>query len=262
MTLLEIVTVLILLLITTLIILNIIKKNSAKKIPISQPKAPESINQESTLKSVEKPLADAESTVKPQTHETTIVSAPELKSTDKPIKHVEPAAKPQIHEMAVPTLENNSLPQDSILRRHYFTHVCSMIEALVPPRPTESVLRRHHDAMLVVKIDQCLSNKKAMAQLIENHENNNSIANIESSVKPQIHETEASPENNSSLPQDSILRRHYLAHLCSMIESLAPPRPTDSVLCRHHDTIMIARLELCLNNKNAMTQLMGDYEKK
>jgi hypothetical protein len=265
MTLLEIVTALILLLITTLIILNKIKKHSTEKNPISQAKAPESVKQESTPKSVEKPTADAEPNVKPQAHETAIVSAPELKSTDKPVSHVEPAAKPSAYEPAVVTAENNSLPQDSILRRHYLAHLCSMIESFAP-RPTDSVLCRHYDTMLVAKLEQCLSDKQAMAQLLEDYANHNSTAkaDIEFSVKPQAPETKAaSPEiNNSSLPQDSILRRHYLAHLYSMIESLASPRPTDSVLCRHHDTMLIARLDQCLNNHKAMTQLRDDYEKK
>jgi hypothetical protein len=36
-------------------------------------------------------------------------------------------------------------------------------------------------------------------------------------------------------PQDSMLRRHYLATLCSKMESGLPPRPTDSILKRHFD---------------------------
>jgi len=67
--------------------------------------------------------------------------------------------------------------------------------------------------------------------------------------------------NSCSLPQDSILRRHYFTHLCTMTEALAPPRPTDSILCRHYDTMIVAKIAQCLNDKNAMEQLICDYEK-
>jgi hypothetical protein len=79
--------------------------------------------------------------------------------------------KQQKKEAAVAPAENiGALPQDSILRRHYFTHLCSMLEALVPPRPTESVLCRHYDMMIVIKIAQCLNDKSATEQLICDYE--------------------------------------------------------------------------------------------
>jgi hypothetical protein len=132
-----------------------------------------------------------------------------------------------------------------------------MIETLAPLRPTESVLCRHYDTMIVAKLDECLSNKKAMEQLIYDYEKNKPIVNIESTVRPKTKET---LESIGSLPQDSILRRHYLAHLCTMIETLAPLQPTESVLCRHYDTMIAARLDECLGNKKAMEQLIYDYE--
>ncbi|WP_340124578.1 hypothetical protein [Methylobacter svalbardensis] len=247
---LEIIAIFVVLLITIFIVLKRRKKCSScspKEAHISKPRAPELKKQPSKIKLVDKPVVNAEPTT---------VVTPEPKPANKPTVNIEPSpsAKPQAKE----TMENNgSLPQDSILRRHYLAHLCTMIETLAPLRPTESVLCRHYDTMIVARLDECLSNKNAMEQLIYDYEKNKSIVNIESTVRPKIKET---VESNSSLPQDSILRRHYLAYLCTMIETLAPLRPTESVLCRHYDTMIVARLDECLSNKNTMKQLIYDYE--
>lgn len=63
-----------------------------------------------------------------------------------------------------------NLPEDSILRRHYLTHLTTMIESVASPRPTDSVLCRHYDALLAARIDQCLTDNQAMEQLIADYE--------------------------------------------------------------------------------------------
>ncbi|MDD5581171.1 MAG: hypothetical protein PHY16_18125 [Methylobacter sp.] len=45
------------------------------------------------------------------------------------------------------------------------------------------------------------------------------------------------------VPGDSTLRRHFLAHLQSEIESALFPRPADSILQRHYDALVAAELE-------------------
>jgi hypothetical protein len=45
------------------------------------------------------------------------------------------------------------------------------------------------------------------------------------------------------IPEDSVLKRHFLTHLKSEIESALFPRPTDSALQRHYDSLVIAELE-------------------
>lgn len=155
----------------------------SKETPKSEPNAPEQVKQQPEIKSSDKPVVNVEATsvnaqitdvVNPQITDATVVSSPEPKSANKPTVNVEPSAKPQAKETAVmsPTENNSSsLPQDSILKRHYLTHVCTMIESIYPPRPTDSVLCRHYDAMIVTEIDRCLNNKKAMDQLIHAYEN-------------------------------------------------------------------------------------------
>ncbi len=149
--------VLIVLLITILIVLKKRKKCSScspKEALIT--KAPEPVKPQPEIKLADKPKAKAEPTaVNPQITN---------------VKVVAPSAKPTAAPSPVKT-NSCSLPQDSILKRHYFTHLCAMIETLVPPRPTDSILCRHYDTMIVGKIAQCLNDKRAMEQLICDYEN-------------------------------------------------------------------------------------------
>ncbi|MFI3157260.1 MAG: hypothetical protein QX199_13990 [Methylococcaceae bacterium] len=272
---LEIVAVLIILLITIPIVLKIRKKNSScshcppKDTPTSEPTAPEPVKQQTELKPADQPISDIELSTEPQTNETAAVSPSELEPAEQTVSDIEPSVKPQINETAISSPENNSsLPEDSVLKRHYLTHVCTMIAALVPPRPTDAVLGRHYDAMIAAKIDQCLDDKQAMEQLIDDYQNNKPIGTIEipatneneaAALCSQASEAVVYPENNS-LPQDSILKRHYFTHLCTMLEALVPPRPTDAVLCRHYDAMMVIKIAQCLNDKKAMEQVVYDYE--
>ncbi|WP_446808542.1 hypothetical protein ACH50O_14790 [Methylomonas sp. 2BW1-5-20] len=45
------------------------------------------------------------------------------------------------------------------------------------------------------------------------------------------------------LPEDSILKRHFLTQLQSEIEATLFPRPTDSMLQRHYDSMVAAKVE-------------------
>lgn len=171
--------VVVVLLIAILIFLKKRKKCSSccpsKETPKSEPKTPEKVKQQPETKSADKPIVKAEppTSVDPQITDATVVTPPEPKPADKPIVNIESSAKPQAKAAASPA-ENTCgslLPQDSILKRHYLTHVCTMIESLAPPRPTESVLCRHYEAMIVAEIDQCLNDKAAMEQLIHDYEN-------------------------------------------------------------------------------------------
>lgn len=157
---LEIVAILIVLLIAIFFVLKRRKKCSScspKETLISEAKAPKPAKQQET-KAADKPVVKAEpAAVNPQ-----IAAA----------KVAAPPTKPQANETTIAPAEYNSstLPEDSILRRHHFTHLCTMLEALVPPRPTESVLCRHYDMMIVTKIVQCLTDKNVAEQLICDYE--------------------------------------------------------------------------------------------
>jgi len=175
-TVLGIVSVLIVLLITMFILKRQKKCSScsSKETLISKPKTPEQEKQQPEIESTAKNSVDSEAiVVNSQVTDTTSISSPVAESVNKPVSNIEISAKPQVKEAAVSPVENSSsgFPQDSILRRHYFTHLCTMIEALAPECPTDSILCRHYYMMLLTEIDRCLNDKKAMERLIYDYEN-------------------------------------------------------------------------------------------
>ena len=50
------------------------------------------------------------------------------------------------------------------------------------------------------------------------------------------------------IPEDSMLKRHFLTQLQSEIEAALFPRPTDSILQRHYDTLVAVELKNRLDN--------------
>ncbi|MCK5871233.1 MAG: hypothetical protein KAG26_00280 [Methylococcales bacterium] len=48
------------------------------------------------------------------------------------------------------------IPEDSMLKRHFLTNLRASIESELSPRPTCSTLSRHHDALVVVEMDKRL----------------------------------------------------------------------------------------------------------
>jgi hypothetical protein len=171
--------------------------------------------------------------------------------------------KPVIAPQQTISLESSLLPQDSMLRRHYLTHVRAMITSLSPSRPAELALSRHYDAQITADIERCLNNKMAMDQLIADYANykktlirpvtesqpnvamavadEETQAIIEPSVQIET-VTESSavvPQHKvSKVPKDSMLRRHYLTNLYSQVAANMSPRPTDSTLRRHYDSML------------------------
>lgn len=65
------------------------------------------------------------------------------------------------------------------------------------------------------------------------------------SVFKSFQNSDAANSANSKfkVPEDSVLKRHFLTHLQSEIEAALHPRPTDSVLRRHYDSLVAAELE-------------------
>lgn len=63
-----------------------------------------------------------------------------------------------------------NIPQDSVLRRHYLSHVRYMIETVTFPRPVDSVLRRHYEQLITGELDACLGDEAQMKKLIRRYE--------------------------------------------------------------------------------------------
>ncbi len=145
---------------------------------------------------------------------------------------------------------NKHLPQDSMLRRHYLTHVQMMLESIYAPYPTDSVLKRHYQTMIAAKIKDCLNDEHKMATVIFHYDviraklNKKQLkAQTVLKYKP-LQNTAAKTENKPiKIPEDSMLRRHYLTQVRAVIKSKYPPCPTDSVLKRHHQTMINVEVE-------------------
>ena len=120
--------------------------------------------------------------------------------------------------------EKPTIPEDSILRRHYFAQLQAEKEALTNPYPTDSILRRHYDSTVKSQLTVELADDTA---------------------KP----VQTVPSEASAVPEDSILRRHYLAQRQAEQEALTNPYPTDSILRRHYDTTAKSLLTAALSNE-------------
>jgi len=114
-----------------------------------------------------------------------------------------------------PSLQNVSrVPEDSVLKRHYFAKLDAERMAITHPYPTDSVLRRHYESALVTITP-------APVVDINPHQD-----------QPKL-----------QMPEDAVLRRHFLAQLRSEVASSFSARPTDSVLVRHYESHIQAEIK-------------------
>jgi hypothetical protein len=138
----------------------------------------------------------------------------------KPQPAAEAAAKPANYPKPDPA---HVFPQDSMLRRHFISHLATIAKSCTPGRPTDSMLRRHFDALM--------ANPAPSAP----------VRSAKPAVTPAPGTVKApSPcTHQVKLPEDSMLRRHFLTALQLKIESRLslPERPTDSMLRRHFDAM-------------------------
>jgi hypothetical protein len=173
----------------------------------------------------------------------------------------------------VEALEIQSVPEDSILRRHFLAALRAGIETRIGPRPTDSVLRRHYDSLMDGEMKKRLPEDVVLDALratepsgetpvmveaqpdvrdeLPSVEESEEIALediAEAAVEPVAAEAEVTVAGETApcveatdipnVPQDSILRRHFLATLRAGIETRIGPRPTDSILRRHYDNLI------------------------
>lgn len=131
-------------------------------------------------------------------------------------------ATPKCHQTEAPCKPTNKsaslTPEDSVLKRHYQTHLQSEKQAITNPYPTDSVLIRHHESA----VSQLLSAK------------NIDSANCQAEIA------------KLKMPEDSVLKRHFLSAVRREVESKLAPRPTDSVLSRHYDSYLQAKIDILL----------------
>jgi hypothetical protein len=118
-----------------------------------------------------------------------------------------------------------------------------MLAATTCPPPADSTLSRHYETTLAAKAQDCLQNEAKMARLVAEYEAlQKTQAVSKSAVKVEILKNIA-PAKCNIVPEDSMLKRHFLTQLRACIESSKAARPTDSALRRHYDAMINAEID-------------------
>ena len=136
--------------------------------------------------------------------------------------------------MAIPQVgQVEKVPEDSMLRRHYFSNLEAERLAITHPYPTDSVLRRHYESGLFWQLTP-VSQKSSDETIASVEEVTSSVAVADQPVIKVI------------IPEDSTLKRHFLTQIEAEVENNLSPRPTDATLRRHYDSLVKSRVEAYL----------------
>ena len=153
-----------------------------------------------------------------------------------PEKRIEIQSKPVV-------IEKQAIPQDSTLRRHFLTTLRAQVESGFPPRPSDSILKRQYEHLIVTQMAKYVD--EPIETAIKEATTAKSIEPAVSS-EPIVIAPTTLPDNTNvqkqKLPQDSILRRHFLCQLENEIKSRLPATPTDSILKRHFSSLILGEL--------------------
>ncbi|WP_445371915.1 hypothetical protein ACH518_03720 [Methylomonas sp. HW2-6] len=124
----------------------------------------------------------------------------------------------------LPVAVELQVPQDSVLNRHYWAQRAAERAAIEQPYPTDSVLLRH-----------CRQIQAAALQ-VEVLD-----ADTGRAVEPVAAEQTADAVGaGGAIPEDSVLKRHFLADARYRIEQQYGPCPDETVLRRHHQQLVAA----------------------
>ncbi|MEY4719880.1 MAG: hypothetical protein RL563_2498 [Pseudomonadota bacterium] len=176
---------------------------------------------------------------------TTTVSNDEASVAKSSVESVAPVSP----AVAAPKCAETVIPEDSVLKRHYLAAQQAESEALSHPYPSDSVLRRHYDTEHKLVMDALQA--AVVAPIVESAPEQEPVQTAIEQVVDKAPVLEAVPPasqakccaSHSVIPQDSVLKRHFLQCLTAEIEASLSPSPTDSVLRRHHDTLVQSELQ-------------------
>lgn len=107
------------------------------------------------------------------------------------------------------------IPQDSTLKRHFLSTILAETESVLGLRPTDSTLQRHYDAMQDVEVESRL----LLANYKEDQPSSMEapVAIVPEVQAPPVVKAKADAEEEETekewIPEDSMLRRHYLSNL-------------------------------------------------
>lgn len=132
------------------------------------------------------------------------------------------------------TIAISSIPEDSTLRRHVLAGLRCSIEEDFGGKPTDSTLKRHFNARVDAELEQRINILSSAADLLPE----------KSVFDPELTATDRQEsEVLEHVPEDAVLRRHFLTQLRMAIEARLPPKPTDCNLLRHYRTLVQTKLE-------------------
>jgi len=231
------ITVIIILLIATAVFLKTQKKASDDAVK-QTPKAAETTTQQQ-----EPEVAVVEPKIEVETDEAEAESVqPVIAPQNEAPVVIAPVINPVEPELQASLITQNYslLPEDSVLRRHYFSQIQALLEESLPTKPSDATLRRHYEAILAEKLEQVLNDKHLLDQLLEGQRRKEEVVQPgqevkqpELSIETPVVEEPSISQTVAEIPEDSVLKRHYFAHLRAVAEEDLPPKPTDSVLLRH-----------------------------
>ena len=174
---------------------------------------------------------------------------------------------------AVHEILGTHLPQDPVLRRHGLTEALRQVNEL-HAAPSDSVLRRHRGQLIQARMEACIRDPAELLRLRAEHAAHEleqrqrpASAAVTASASPTSEPAAmvaevlpvamtvtatapvSSPGGDRSaapgprrLPEDSVLRRHFLQHLRARFEAALPP-PTCSILKRHYEQLLEMELD-------------------
>lgn len=146
---------------------------------------------------------------------------PQIEAEINPLDSLEAEAKVQF---VVSNLPSSEVPQDSILRRHYDALHKVMAVSKVSPVVQESLAE-----------DSCSSIKSAIEQAV--------IKQTQTTATKATAIDQFVVSGTASVPEDSVLKRHFIQQIKTEIQNGMSPRPSDSVLQRHYDSHIRYELE-------------------
>lgn len=220
------ITVIIILLIATAVFLKTQKK-AAEEAAKQTPKVVETPAQQQEPEVAVEPKVEAvQPVVAPQNEAPAVIAPTKPVETERQVSQITP--------------NYSLLPEDSVLRRHYFSQVQALLEESLPTKPSDATLKRHYEAILAEKLEQVLNDKHLLGQLLEGQRRKEEVAQPapevkqpELSIETPVAAEPAISQTVAKIPEDSVLKRHYFAQLRAVAEASLPSRPSDSVLRRH-----------------------------
>lgn len=165
----------------------------------------------------------------PEPIETPTVSSVEVSVTKSSVESVAPVSP----AVTAPKCAETAIPEDSVLKRHYLATQQAERESM-SHQPEMDALQAAVVAPIVENAPEQEPVQTTIEQVVDK-------APVLEAVLPVSQAKQCA--NHSVVPQDSVLKRHFLQCLTAEIEASLSPSPTDSVLRRHHDTLVQSELQ-------------------